>query len=133
MKQLGLIRLLLLSLLICATSAADRATAATYVVDQAAPGAADTNAGTEAQPFRTVQKAGDIVKPGDSVLIMGGRYLERVEVRTSGAADQPITFRAAPRHAVVVAGFDLKGSYIRVEDFDFQQMWVNGHLAWTTR
>lgn len=30
---------------------------ATYVVDQAAPGAADTNPGTEQMPFKTVQRA----------------------------------------------------------------------------
>jgi hypothetical protein len=100
---------------VCATA---QARAATYVVDQAAPGAADTNSGTEEKPFKTVQHAIDVVKPGDIVLVMAGQYDERVKVRTSGAEGQPITLRAMPRRSVVVGGFDLQASYIRVEGFE---------------
>ncbi len=49
------------ALAVCAT---EQARAATYVVDQAAPGAADSNAGTEEKPFKTVRHAADVVKPG---------------------------------------------------------------------
>jgi hypothetical protein len=92
--------------------------AATRVVDQAAPGAADTNPGTEEKPFKTVQHAADVAKPGDTVFVMAGKYDERVKVRTSGADDRLITFRAMPRRSVVVGGFDLQASYIRVEGFE---------------
>jgi hypothetical protein len=95
-----------------------QARAATYAVDQAAPGAADSNAGTEEKPFKTVQHAADTVKPGDTVFVMAGKYDERVKVRTSGAEGRPITFRAMPRRAAVVGGFDLQSSYIRVEGFE---------------
>ena len=44
--------------------------AATYVVDQAVPGAADTNPGTEEKPFKTVQRAADSAKPGDTIYVM---------------------------------------------------------------
>jgi hypothetical protein len=88
------------------------------VVDQAAPGAADTNAGTEERPFETIQHAADIVKPGDTVLVMAGKYEERVKVTTSGAEGQPITLKALPRRSAVVGGFDLQASYIRVEGFE---------------
>ena len=104
-----------LALAVCATG---QARAATYVVDQAAPGAADTNAGTEEKPFKTVQHAAVVVKPGDTVLVMAGKYDERVKVRTSGAEGQPITLRAMPRRSAVVGGFDLQASYIRVEGFE---------------
>ena len=93
-------------------------TAANYVVDQAAPGVADTNTGTEEQPFKTVQHAADVAKPGDTVFVMAGRYAERIKVTTSGAEGQPITLRAMPRRSVVVGGFDLEASYIRVEGFE---------------
>jgi len=74
-----------------------QAGAATYVVDQAATGAADTNTGTAEKPFKTVRHAADVVQPGDTVLVMAGKYDERVKIRTSGAEGQPITLRAMPR------------------------------------
>ena len=92
--------------------------AATYVVDQAAPGAADTNPGTEEKPFKTVQHAADVAKPGDTVYVMAGKYDERVKVKASGAEGQPITFVAMPRRSATVGGFDLEASYIRVEGFE---------------
>jgi hypothetical protein len=98
--------------------ATGQARAAIYVVDQAAPGAADSNAGTEERPFKTVQHAADMAKPGDTVYVMTGKYDERVKVRTGGAEGQPITFRAMPRRSAVVGGFDLQASYIRVEGFE---------------
>ena len=104
-----------IALTVCATG---QARGATYVVDQAAPGAADTNSGTEEKPFKTVRHAADVVKPGDTVLVMAGKYDERVKVRTSGVEGQPITLRAMPRRSAVVGGFDLQASYIRVEGFE---------------
>jgi hypothetical protein len=89
-----------------------------YVVDQAAPGAADTNPGTEAQPFKTVQRAADAAKPGDTVYVMAGKYDERVRVRAGGTEGNPLAFVAMPRRSATVGGFDLGGSYIRVEGFE---------------
>ena len=94
------------------------AEAAIYLVDQAAAAAADTNAGTEEQPFKTIQHAGDVAKPGDMVYVMTGRYEERVKINTSGTAEQPITLRSMPRRSSVVNGFDLQASHIRVEGFE---------------
>ena len=97
-------------------SGAARATV--YVVDQAAPGAADTNPGTEEKPFKTVQHVAGVAKPGDTVYVMAGKYDERIKVKTSGAEGQVITFQAMPRRSVTVRGFDLEASYIRVEGFE---------------
>ena len=94
------------------------ADAAVYVVDQAAPGAADDNPGTEAKPFKTVQKAADVVQPGDTVYVMTGHYPERITVKTSGAEGKPITFEARPRRTAVVGGFTLQASHIRVVGFE---------------
>jgi hypothetical protein len=96
------------------------AKAATYVVDQLAPGAADTNAGTEEKPFQTIRRAAEMVKPGDTVLVMAGRYGERVKVGVSGAEGRPITFRSIPRRSAVVSGFDLQAGYIRIEGFEIK-------------
>ena len=92
--------------------------AVTYVVDQAAPGAADTNPGTEQKPFRTVQHAADVAGPGDTIYVMAGNYGERVKVKTDGTDGSPVAFVAMPRRSVTVRGFDLEASYIRVEGFE---------------
>ncbi len=60
----------------------------------------DAAAGTLAAPFATIQKAGDLVAPGDTVLIKSGHYsgtsildYSAVLVLTaSGTQDHPITF-----------------------------------------
>lgn len=94
------------------------ARAAGYVVDPAAPGAADSNDGTEQQPFQTIEHAADLAKPGDTIFVMPGHYDERVEVRTAGTEGRPITFAAVPRRSAVVRGFTLKSDYVRVEGFE---------------
>ena len=92
--------------------------AATYVVDQAALGAADTNPGTEEMPFKTVQHAADVAKPGDTVYVMAGKYDERIRVKAGGTKGRPIAFVAMPWRSATVGGFDLEASYIRVEGFE---------------
>jgi len=91
---------------------------AAYVVDQAAPGTADTNPGTEDRPFRTVQRAADAAGPGDTVYVMAGSYNERVKVKAGGTEGKPVAFVAMPRRSAIVAGFDLEAGYIRVEGFE---------------
>ena len=92
--------------------------AATYVVDPAAPGAADTNPGTEAKPFQTVQHAAEAARPGDTVYVMAGKYDEQIKVKAGGSEGKPVAFLAMPRRSATVAGFDLEASYIRVEGFE---------------
>ena len=89
-----------------------------YVVDQAAPGAADANPGTEQKPFKTVQHAADLARPGDFIQVMAGRYGERVRLGASGVEGQPITLKAMPRHSAVVSGFLVEGNYLRLEGFE---------------
>ena len=97
---------------------APEARAAVYVVDRAAAAAADSNPGSEEKPFKTVQRAAAAAKAGDTICVMAGRYDERIKMKTSGEAGRPITFRATPRRAATVGGFDLHASYIRVEGFE---------------
>src|SRR5687767_12337385 len=52
------------------------------------------NNGSAGFPFRTIQKAADVARPGDTVLIRPGVYREQVRLRTSGTAEKRITFRA---------------------------------------
>jgi len=69
-------------------------------------------------PLKTIQRAVDLISPGDTVFVMAGKYDERIKVQTSGAEGKPITLSAKPRRSAVVRGFDLQANYIRVEGFE---------------
>lgn len=64
----------------------------TYYVSQAV--GSDSNDGTsEGSAFATIQKAADVAKAGDTVLIAGGEYHEQVKMTNSGTEDEKITFK----------------------------------------
>ncbi len=67
----------------------------------------DTNPGTEAAPWRTVQHAADTVGPGDTVLVRGGVYEEAVTINVSGSAGSVITFQSYPGETAVLDGTNL--------------------------
>jgi len=78
MRAATLTGLGMLAIAFCALGLPPAAPGATYVVDQAAAGAADTNPGTEEKPFKTIQQAADAARAGDTVYVMEGNYLQRV-------------------------------------------------------
>ena len=69
-----------------------------------APGGDDVNPGTSESPLRTIQKAAEIARAGDSVLVRGGVYRGHVFLRFSGEPDRPIVFKNAPGDRPVVDG-----------------------------
>jgi len=78
--------------------------AKTYYV---APDGKDANSGLDRQDaFRTIQRAADKVNAGDTLLVAGGIYQERVRVRATGDKNAPITFKAIPGEKVVMDGAD---------------------------
>jgi parallel beta-helix repeat protein len=93
--------------------------AATYFVDGSAENASDENPGSEAEPWKTIARAGSAeeLKPGDTVLIKTGVYREHAKIRVSGEPGKPITFAAAPGAKVVVKGSEIvDGTWTRVTD-----------------
>ena len=52
----------------------------------------DKNTGTKRNPFLTIQKAADIMMPGDICYIAAGIYNESVFPKNSGTEDNPIIF-----------------------------------------
>src|SRR5688500_18696299 len=66
----------------------DAAEAKTYHVSTTG---SDEHPGTEAQPLRTIQKAADRARAGDSVLLHGGTYAQTVVLRHSGEQGKSIT------------------------------------------
>ncbi|WP_406112336.1 right-handed parallel beta-helix repeat-containing protein [Kitasatospora purpeofusca] len=70
------------------------AAAGTLYVNNAAQAAcADDGTGTQARPYCTVAAAAAAVRPGQTVQIADGTYVEPVTVDHSGTAGAPITFR----------------------------------------
>jgi hypothetical protein len=72
----------------------------TYYV---APDGDDGGPGSQAQPWRTLQKAGDTATAGTDVIVLPGTYAG-VRVRASGRADAPIRFRAQPGVVIDTSG-----------------------------
>src|SRR5208283_4647308 len=77
----------------------------TYHVSRNNPQASDDNDGTEAHPFRTINHAAQVVKPGERVWIHAGVYREMVRPRLSGEGpDRMIAYEAAPGEQVILRG-----------------------------
>jgi len=73
----------------------------------------DANSGTIGAPWRTVQKAADVVPAGATVLIRGGTYSGFV-MKRSGTASAPITFRSYPGETAVLDGKSVVSYTVRV-------------------
>jgi hypothetical protein len=68
----------------------------------------DAAAGTQGDPWATLQKAADTAVPGSTVYVRGGTYAQRVDVHVSGEPEHPITFEPAPGEQVVLDGSTLE-------------------------
>lgn len=85
------------------TTAATDAAPVTYYV---ATSGADTGDGSSDAPWRSIQHAADQVNVGDTVLVAGGVYHEKVRLRATGATHAPITFAGRPGQRVVLDGYE---------------------------
>jgi Right handed beta helix region len=103
-----------------------------------APTGSDSGPGSEARPFRTIQKAADSVKPGDTVLVDDGVYTYSgpndcrgkvvVCVSRGGAPDNWVVFRSKNKWGAKIdggngnagSGFIVRGgaSYVRIQGFE---------------
>ena len=64
----------------------------------------DANPGTLAKPFRTIAKASNIMKPGNTCILRGGTYRETLVPVTSGKPYAPITYTSYPGETAVING-----------------------------
>ncbi|MCS7004863.1 MAG: right-handed parallel beta-helix repeat-containing protein [Cytophagales bacterium] len=75
----------------------------TYYVD--AQKGSDNNPGTESKPFQTINKAAQIVRAGERVLIRAGVYRERITPKYGGESpEKMIIYEAYPQEKVIVKG-----------------------------
>ncbi|MFI6851008.1 right-handed parallel beta-helix repeat-containing protein [Streptomyces sp. NPDC050416] len=81
-----------------------------------APGGDDSGPGTLDRPLRTIQRAVDLARPGDTISVRGGTYAltDNITITTSGTASQPITLAAHQGERVVVDGEKLPAGHTPV-------------------
>src|SRR5205809_7911903 len=76
----------------------------------------DSNPGTSTLPWRTIQKAANTLKPGETGIVSAGKYSERVQVTKSGTANALITIQG--QGAVLMQGFNVSASYVQIDGFE---------------
>lgn len=80
----------------------------TYYVDNNSARADDNGPGTREQPFRTINKAAQVLQPGERVVIASGTYRECIRPARGGTdAAHMISYEAAPGAKVVVKGSEV--------------------------
>jgi hypothetical protein len=107
--------------------------AATYEVAQRNPKASDNGDGSADNPWKSIGKAAEKVVAGDKIIIRDGIYREGVVEKTSGTAESPIIFEAAPGAHVVVTGADRLTGWRKVEGTSpiYQVPWTNRFVPWS--
>jgi hypothetical protein len=66
---------------------------------------ADSADGSAGRPFRTINRAAELARPGDTVIVHAGEYREWVRPQRGGlSGTRRITYQAAPGEHVVIKG-----------------------------
>lgn len=77
----------------------------------------DSNPGTLAQPWLTIQKAANSLEAGDTVTVVAGDYTpQRVSITRPGSSGASITYLA--QGLVKMRGFDIAADYITIRGFE---------------
>ncbi len=128
--------LTLITLFLCAAGAAGQVNTSYYV----ALTGNDSNPGTLAAPWRTIQHAADTAQAGSTTNVRAGIYEELVSIHVSGnASDGFITFRSYPGETAVLdaSHFTPAGrqgiltienqSYVRIEGLEIRNFHTAEH------
>ena len=106
----------------------------TYYVDGNSPKSNDHGPGTQQRPFRTINKAAEVLQPGERVVIASGIYRECIRPARGGSGpDKMISYEAAPGAIVFVKGSEVlkegwQTSPIPVSPFGPASNNVNDHV-----
>jgi parallel beta-helix repeat protein len=91
-----------------------------YVAKNNPAGCSDTWAGTEAQPWCSIQEAGNSLRAGETVFIKEGIYYERVVPDHSGSNGNHITYQNFGNDEVIIDGSGTGyRETIRVEGLEY--------------
>ncbi len=115
----------------------------------------DSNPGTEVEPFKTIQRAADIVRPGDTVIVEDGVYRGITPQKACYRGDKPIVcihrgginnnwvrFKSRNRWGAKLDGqnnlaatgfaFGGKAGYVRIEGFEIFGLGQEGSASGIT-
>ena len=76
--------------------------------------------GTEKMPFRRINEAAKVAKPGDTVVVATGVYREDVDPIFAGEPDARITYKSTEPLAAVITGAERITSWKHYQD----NVWV---------
>jgi len=77
----------------------------------------DQDAGSAAQPFRTISKAAAVAQPGDVITVHEGTYREQIDPPRGGTSDtERIVYQAAAGEKVVIKGSEVVKGWTKVQD-----------------
>jgi hypothetical protein len=77
----------------------------TIYVDIKNPQADDNNPGTLSHPFKSIQAAASVIKPGERIEISAGIYRETINLKNNGEnREKMISLESAPRAKVIISG-----------------------------
>ena len=80
----------------------------------------DSNSGSLKKPFRNIQAAANVAKPGDIITIFEGVYRERIDPPRGGDSSlKRIIYQAAPGETVVIKGSEIASGW----QFDKGNVW----------
>lgn len=94
------------------------------------PTGADTNAGTQAAPFRSIARAASAATPGVTIRVQPGTYAGGFRTNSSGTAEAPIRYVSQVKHGAKIVppassastfAWDNRGNYVEIDGFE-----VNG-------
>ncbi len=103
------------------------------------PNGSDTNAGTQAAPFRNIARAARAATPGTTVRVLPGYYAGGFQTTTSGTAEAPIRYvsevkRGAkivpPASSVNAIAWDNRGSYVDIDGFEVDGSTMQAGTKW---
>lgn len=106
-----------------------------------APGGDDQGPGSHSRPWRTIGRGVRGLKPGDTLYVRGGTYVESVYLQASGTKAAPIRVLAYPGEAPVVDGesrlptgeagslIDVYGDYVELSGLEVR----NSNFSVVTR
>ena len=77
---------------------------------------AKANPGTKDLPFKNVQQAANVAKPGDTVIIKEGVYRETVTPENNGTESMPIIYKAAENEDVVISAMNTISGFEKYKD-----------------
>jgi hypothetical protein len=90
----------------------------------------DTWGGSITRPFKTIQRAADLAKAGDTITVHEGIYREHVNPKNGGTSNsERITYEAAPGEKVVISGGEAITDWSKVEGSTYKTVISNSFFG----